>query len=125
MTEVDAMEPTSDGTVDRAVDVFRTFGNATRLRLMRLLSGRGDSHALCVGALASRLGVSQSAISQHLRVLKGADLVRGERSGYRVHYFLNAQVLERCRQVALAALEPPGEGDEEPCPDRGTCCGDR
>ena len=119
------MERATDDTIDRAVDVFRTFGNATRLRLIRLLSGRGDSHALCVGALASRLGVSQSAVSQHLRVLKGADLVRGERRGYRVHYFVNAEALERCRQVARAALEPPGEGDAEPCPERGRCHGDR
>ena len=125
MTKVDAMEPATDGTVDRAVDVFRTFGNATRLRLMRLLSGRDDSHALCVGALASRLGVSQSAVSQHLRVLKGADLVRGERRGYRVHYFVNSEALERCRQVAQAALEPSGEGDGQPCPEPGTCRGDR
>lgn len=118
------MEPASDGTVDRAVDVFRTFGNATRLRLIRLLSARGDSYALCVGTLASRLGVSQSAVSQHLRVLKGADLVRGERRGYRVHYFVNAEALERCRQVARAALAPPGEDDREPCTNRCECHGD-
>ena len=111
--------------MDQAVDVFRTFGNATRLRLMRLLSGRGDSHALCVGALANRLGVSQSAVSQHLRVLRSADLVRGERRGYRVHYLVNAEALERCRRVAQAALEVPAEGDEEPCPERGTCHHDR
>ena len=115
------MKPATDGTIDRAVDVFRTFGNVTRLRLMRLLSARGDSHALCVGALASRLGVSQSAVSQHLRVLKGADLVRGERRGYRVHYFVDAEALERCRQIARAALAPPGEDDREPCVDRCGC----
>jgi len=119
------MEPATDETVDRAVDVFRTFGNVTRLRLMRLLTARGDSYALCVGTLASRLGVSQSAVSQHLRVLKGADLVRGERRGYRVHYFVDAEALERCRQVARAALAPPGEDDREPCHERGGCHEDR
>jgi len=119
------MESADDRTLDRAVDVFRTFGNETRLRLVRLLNRRGNSHALCVGALANRLGVSQSAVSQHLRVLRSVDLVRGERRGYRVHYLVNAETLEECRRIAQAVLEIPGDGDEEPCPERGTCHHDR
>ncbi|MBN1844923.1 MAG: winged helix-turn-helix transcriptional regulator, partial [Sedimentisphaerales bacterium] len=54
----------------------------TRLRIIQLLNGR----ALCVNALAQRLGVSQSAVSQHLRVLRDAGLVIDEKRGYFVHY---------------------------------------
>lgn len=51
-----------------------------------------------VSALSKKLGVTQSAISQHLRVLKAAGLVKNERKGYWIHYSLNREVLENCRQ---------------------------
>ncbi len=51
-----------------------------------------------VNSLADKLGISQSAVSQHLRVLKGAGLVDNERRGYHVFYALNADTLEKARQ---------------------------
>ncbi len=51
-----------------------------------------------VNALAKKIGITQSAISQHLRVLKAAGLVKDERKGYWIHYSLNLPVLEKCRQ---------------------------
>ena len=54
--------------------------------------------ALGVNELAGALGVSQSAVSQHLRVLKGAGLVTDLRRGNRVFYSLNKDALEECRQ---------------------------
>jgi len=50
------------------------------------------------------LGVTQSAVSQHLRLLKSAKLVKGERRGYRVHYFLNGEALIQARQQISTAL---------------------
>jgi len=119
------MEQSIDSTVDEAVAVFRTFGDATRLRLVNLLSRQRGPDAHCVGALASRLGVSQPAVSQHLRVLRGFGLVSGERRGYRVHYFINAEALERCRQLARDALSVGEEGDGEACPEGRACHGAR
>ena len=60
--------------------------------------------ALCVNALASLLGVTQSAVSQHLRILKSIGLVKGERRGYHIHYFINSDALERCRNLVSATL---------------------
>lgn len=53
---------------------------------------------LNVNAMAKSIGVSQSAVSQHLRVLKAAGLVDDERKGYWIHYSLNREALEKCRQ---------------------------
>ena len=74
----------------------------TRLRLVRLLAEHEGS--LCVNALAHRLGVSQSAVSQHLRVLRQARLVESERQGYHVHYALDPARLERFRATVLETL---------------------
>ena len=60
--------------------------------------------ALCVNALAHRVGVTQSAVSQHLRVLRQAGLVNGERRGHFVHYSLDKGGLERYRAVLLDTL---------------------
>ena len=93
--------------------VFAALADPTRLRLIKLLCHQSTPDALCVNALASILGITQSAVSQHLRVLKASGLVKGERRGYHVHYFVNGEALQRCRELILAALttqEPIKEG---------------
>jgi DNA-binding transcriptional ArsR family regulator len=71
------------------VRVLKALADETRLRLVLLLADQGEEAALCVGALAHSLGISQSAVSQHLGVLRAADLVIDERRGYFVHYRIN------------------------------------
>jgi ArsR family transcriptional regulator, arsenate/arsenite/antimonite-responsive transcriptional repressor len=75
--------------------LFKALADETRLRLLKLLSEQEGESALCVGALATRLGVSQSAVSQHLAVLRAAGLVSDERRGYFVHYRVNRAGLGR------------------------------
>jgi len=104
----------NSGTGDQA-SVFGALADATRLRLVRLLYGQRGPDALCVNTLAERLGVTQPAVSQHLRVLKAIGLVRGEKRGTRMHYFIHREGLKRCRELALEALNVP-EGGEEGCP---------
>jgi DNA-binding transcriptional ArsR family regulator len=86
-------------------EVFKALSDPTRLRLIKLV--RDHRGELCVTALARRLGVTQSAVSQHLRVLRQAGLVRGVRHGYRVHYSLDPHRLQEYRDQVLEAL---GEG---------------
>lgn len=71
------------------VPFLAALADATRLRLIQVLASQPADRALCVGALAARLGVSQPAVSQHLRVLRGLGLVLAERRGPRVHYVLD------------------------------------
>jgi len=79
--------------IEELAEVFKALSDPTRMRLVRLL---GESEgALCVNALARILGVTQSAVSQHLRVLRQAGLVQGERRGHFVHYSLDRGGLEQ------------------------------
>ncbi len=84
--------------------LFKAMADPTRLKLLRLLSRQSMPDALCVNALAGLLGVTQSAISQHLRILKNIGLVNGERRGYHVHYSINRQALRSCQKLMAAAL---------------------
>ena len=106
---------------DEQVAFFGALADPTRLKLLKLLQRQREQDALCVNALAHLLGVTQSAISQHLRVLKAIGLVKGERRGYHIHYFVNQDVLEKCRRLVSTALsiEEPGEEPlcEEYCPE--------
>ena len=86
------------------VRFFKALGDGTRLDLVRLLTWRQDSSAMCVTRLANELGVSPSSVSQHLRVLKDLGLVQSERRGLRIHYWLHAEGLDRYRQAARAQL---------------------
>lgn len=66
-------------------DTFKVLGDATRVRILDALSRR----ELCVGDLAAVLGVSESAVSHQLRVLRSARLVRQRRSGQMMFYALD------------------------------------
>ena len=90
--------------LDRLVRVYRALGDGTRLRLVKLLADLEPGDARCVNALAAEVGVSQPAVSQHLGVLRAADLVIGERRGYHVHYRLDANALSAYRGQVLALL---------------------
>ena len=75
------------------VRFYKALADETRLKLVALLAQQEPGRAMCVGRLARELGVTASAVSQHLRVLKDLGLVRGERRGYRLHYFLDPERL--------------------------------
>lgn len=109
--------------IEAQAAVFSALADPTRLRLVRLLCRQRDPNALCVNALAAFLGVTQPAVSQHIRVLKSAGLVKGERRGYHIHYFINRDTLERWREQILAALtieeqNPEKESCQKYCPNR-------
>lgn len=90
--------------VDGLVRIHKALGDRTRLRLVKVLADLEPGGALCVNALVAELGVSQPAVSQHLAVLRAADLVIGERRGYHVHYRLNPASLAAYRGQTLGLL---------------------
>jgi DNA-binding transcriptional ArsR family regulator len=99
--------------IEELAGIFKALSDPTRLRLVRLLNERtSGNHApdecgggpLCVNALAHKLGVTQSAVSQHLRILRQAGLVRGERRGAFVHYSLDPDGLDKYRAALREAL---------------------
>ena len=73
-------------TLERAVDLLACMAHPTRLAVLARLHRQGPAH---VGTLREELGVEQSALSHHLRHLREARLVVGERDGKRVEYQLH------------------------------------
>ena len=96
--------------------IFSVLADPTRLKLLKLLVRQKEPNALCVNALAHHLGVTQSAASQHLKLLKSAGLVKGERRGYRIHYFINHEAMKKAQQQISEALttgDKPSENMEK------------
>ena len=71
-------------TLYKLADLFKTFGDPTRIRILYTLA-IGE---LCVCDIAETLSMTQSAISHQLRVLKQMSLVRGRRDGKTIYYSL-------------------------------------
>jgi DNA-binding transcriptional ArsR family regulator len=71
--------------VQAASELLAALAAPLRLAIVALLDQRGSQ---CVHELVSALGASQPLVSQHLRVLRGAGLVAGERRNREVHYRL-------------------------------------
>ena len=92
-------------TIEEQAELFSVLADPTRLKLLKLLLQQRDTDALCVNVLAFRLGVTQPAISQHLKVLKDAGLVQGEKRGYRAHYFVKQEALKRAQELISQTLQ--------------------
>jgi DNA-binding transcriptional ArsR family regulator len=74
-----AIDPVEENSEEQAA-MFGALADPTRLKLVKLLCYQHGSHALCVNALAKSLGVTQSAVSQHLRLLRSdRKVVKGKR----------------------------------------------
>ena len=65
-------------TLQRAAPVFAALGDEVRLHVVSRLSHEGP---LSITRLTEDSGVTRQALTKHLRVLEGAGLVKGERSG--------------------------------------------
>ncbi len=81
--QVDDKMPPEEELQDLA-EFFKVFGDATRLKILYALL----CSEMCVFDIAALLGMSQSAISHQLRVLKQMDLVKNRRDGKTIFYSL-------------------------------------
>ena len=86
------------------VQSLKAIADENRMKILILLI----SSDLCVGALASHLGISKPAVSQHLRILREAGLVRGEKRGYWTHYMVERHVIEKIASELNKLGQPPG-----------------
>jgi DNA-binding transcriptional ArsR family regulator len=94
--------------IEELAEIFKALSDPTRLKLIKLLGeckpGVCESGPLCVNALAHRLGVTQSAVSQHLRILKHAGVVHGARHGTYMHYSLDPDGLKKYKTAIRETL---------------------
>ena len=70
----------------RLVHAMQLLGDGTRFKMFKLLSSNSE---MCVSEIASELGISASAVSQHFRNFELVGLVEKERLGQKICYVLN------------------------------------
>lgn len=80
-------------------EIFKVLSVETRVKIIELLKANG---ALGVKEISNRLGITLPAVSQHLKILKQAGLVRSERQGYWIPYSINEEAMEDCREILNA-----------------------
>jgi ArsR family transcriptional regulator len=86
---------------EKQARIFKVLSAETRLRMIELLKRR----PLCVNALARALEITPAAVSQHLRVLRDADVVVADKQGYFVHYRINAKTLSVWKEMLKNLFE--------------------
>jgi DNA-binding transcriptional ArsR family regulator len=94
--------------VNLEINVLKALADNTRYEIIKLLLRR----EFCVRALSRRLGISEPAVSQHLKVLRSAHLVKGHKKGYFTHYSvdrgklkeLSNQLAELCEESSDTLL---------------------
>lgn len=99
------VEPDLRPVEGRAADeelatLAKALGHPARVQILRILERR--TSCVC-GDIVEELPLAQSTVSQHLKVLKEAGLIRGEVDGPRVCYCLEPRTLRRLK-VLIAAL---------------------
>lgn len=108
--------------------LYKALSDENRRMIIMLLL----KHSYCVAELARKLDISESAVSQHIKVLKESGLLKGEKRGYFMHYGVERGALlflaEDIKKMACAnSVAAPGESvalneackrghEGEPCP---------
>jgi|SRR5215218_3033674 len=106
----------SGDDVDAIAATFSVLGDPTRIRILDALSD-GE---LCVCDLAARVGISESAVSHQLRLLRGMRLVRPRRAGRQIFYSVDDMHIVELLRLAVThireeagAAHRRGHGREE------------
>ena len=81
-------------------DLFKVFGDSTRLRIMYVISDED----LSVLSIAETLGMEQSTISHQLRVLRNNKLVRARREGKQIYYTLDDDHVKKIIEMGIDHL---------------------
>ena len=81
-------------------DLFKVFGDSTRLRIMYAIS----DEELSVLSIAETLGMEQSTISHQLRVLRNNKLVRARREGKQIYYTLDDDHVKKIIEMGINHL---------------------
>ncbi|MFZ5800461.1 MAG: ArsR/SmtB family transcription factor [Candidatus Omnitrophota bacterium] len=90
-----------DGTIIKLTQTFSALGDPTRIRIIFALS----KEELCVCDIAQLLGMSHSAISHQLRVLRNMDLVKFRKAGKVVYYYLDDNHIRNLFEESLEHIE--------------------
>ena len=92
---------------ERAAAIFRALGNPARIRIVTELARR---NACVTSDLVDVLPLAQSTVSQHLKVLKEAGIIRGVTDGDSACYCLEPDVVRWLATFCTDICCPPGQG---------------
>jgi DNA-binding transcriptional ArsR family regulator len=92
----------SDASIGALASTFRLLGDPTRVRILITLDHHDE---LCVHELAARVGAPETKVSQALRLLRTAGIVRNRRDGRHVHYRLDDDHVRTLLRVTAEHLD--------------------
>lgn len=78
--------------MESLIKIFKALSDETRLNILILVSKRN----ICQKGISKYLGISDSAVSQHIKILKEAGIITGYKEGYYVLYHINSGVFDKC-----------------------------
>ena len=78
--------------METLVKVFKALSDETRLKILMIIS----SKVICQKGISRHLQISDSAVSQHIKILKEANILTGYKEGYYVFYRINEEVFNEC-----------------------------
>lgn len=87
----------------KQIKILKALSDQTRLDILKLLL----AHNYCAKALSRKLAISEAAVSQHLKLLREVDLLKGEKKGYFIHYTVNRTLIQNLGKaiIELAQIE--------------------
>ncbi|MEG2786217.1 MAG: metalloregulator ArsR/SmtB family transcription factor [Romboutsia sp.] len=78
--------------MNKLTKIFKALSDETRLKVLLLVSKRD----ICQKGISRYLGITDSSVSQHIKVLKEADIITGYKEGYYVFYHINENIFDEC-----------------------------
>ncbi|TCK98817.1 ArsR family transcriptional regulator [Natranaerovirga hydrolytica] len=88
------------------IKIIKALGDETRIKILMILSKR----RMCAKGLSRHLDVSEAAICQHIKVLKNANIIVGQKISYYVHYEIQEKRLNEVIDFIQCI-----KNKEEPC----------
>ncbi|MCI6878459.1 MAG: metalloregulator ArsR/SmtB family transcription factor [Solobacterium sp.] len=91
----------SEDNIYNLAELFKVFGDSTRIRILLLLQEKEAS----VNEIANELNMNQSAISHQLKNLKQSKLIKNRREGQTIYYSLDDDHVYKIIEMGLAHVE--------------------
>ncbi|MBE0532214.1 MAG: winged helix-turn-helix transcriptional regulator [Rhodospirillales bacterium] len=103
-----ALEARKTAAADEVAAIAKALGHPARVQIVRLLLGKPS----CIGGdIVGEVGLAQSTVSEHLRILKAAGIIVGEIERPRVCYSLNPKSLLPLAALLNAVFDKDSRGE--------------
>ena len=116
--------------METLIKVFKALSDETRLKILMIISRK----VMCQKGISKHLQISDSAVSQHIKILKEANIFTGYKEGYYVFYRINEEVFNECiffmkfinddnhSFIDMTNIEPNRNCCGNTCKGKSKCC---